>query len=115
MKEFWRRLIAHKLLAWELVGASFLISLLGLTSSMYSIQVLNRYLALGIDSTLLTITLGGLLALGLELVVRSARHDMAQWGCSRADKAFRMPLSPSVLAACMQPTIRFRQPSAARP
>ena len=87
MKEFWRRLIAHKLLAWELVGASFLISLLGLTSSMYSIQVLNRYLALGIDSTLLTITLGGLLALGLELVVRSARHDMAQWGCSRADKA----------------------------
>ena len=52
MKEFWQRFTANKRLAWELGLASFLISLLGLTSSIYSIQVLNRYLALGIDAPL---------------------------------------------------------------
>ncbi len=87
MKEFWQRFTANKRLAWELGLASFLISLLGLTSSIYSIQVLNRYLALGIDATLITITLGSLIALSLELVLRSVRHSIAQWICARADEA----------------------------
>lgn len=86
MKEFWRRLTQHRRLAWELGLASFLISLLGLSSSIYSIQVLNRYLALGIDATLITITLGSLIALSLELVLRSVRHSIAQWVCARADE-----------------------------
>lgn len=95
MKEFWLRFTAHRRLAWELGLASFLISLLGLSSSIYSIQVLNRYLALGIDATLITITLGSLIALGLELVLRSVRHSIAQWVCARADES----LSEAAFAA----------------
>lgn len=96
MKEYWLRFTAHPRLAWELGGASFLIGVLGLASSLYSIQVLNRYLALGIDSTLLTVTFGGLLALSLELVMRSARHDLAHWTCSRADQK----LGEAAFTAC---------------
>jgi len=87
VKEFWQRFISHKRLAWELAIASLLISILGLASSIYSIQVLNRYLALGIDATLLTITIGSLLALALELVLRSVRQSIALWVCARADEA----------------------------
>jgi ATP-binding cassette, subfamily C, bacterial LapB len=87
MKEFWQRFSANKRLAWELGLASFLISVLGLTSAVYSIQVLNRYLTLGIDATLITITIGSLIALSLELVLRSVRHSIAQWVCSRSDEA----------------------------
>lgn len=86
MAEFWQRFRSDTRLAWELGLASFLISILGLTSAIYSIQVLNRYLALGIDATLITITLGSLIALSLELVLRSVRHSIAQWVCARADE-----------------------------
>jgi ATP-binding cassette subfamily C protein LapB len=54
---------------------------------LYSIQVLNRYLALGIDSTLLTLTVGALIAVVFELALRSARLRIAQWLCARADAA----------------------------
>lgn len=86
MNEFWLRLTAVKRLAWEVAVVSLAINILGLASSLYSIQVLNRYLALGIDGTLLTLTLGALLALALEMLARSARMDVMQWLCAKADK-----------------------------
>ncbi|WP_122893439.1 ATP-binding cassette domain-containing protein [Arcobacter peruensis] len=86
MKEFWRRLTSVKRLTWEIVFVSFIINFLGLASSVYSIQVLNRYLALGIDSTLITLTIGVVLALILELITRSSRLKIVQWICLRADK-----------------------------
>ena len=86
MREFWRRLTSVKRLTWEIILVSFIINFLGLASSIYSIQVLNRYLALGIDSTLITLTIGAILALVLELLTRSSRLRIVQWICLRADK-----------------------------
>ncbi|NVK32787.1 MAG: ATP-binding cassette domain-containing protein [Gammaproteobacteria bacterium] len=85
MREFWRRLNAVKRLTWEVLIVTLVINVLALTSSLYSIQVLNRYVALGIDSTLLTLTVGALIALVMEWMARSARFGVLQWLCSRAD------------------------------
>lgn len=87
MNEFWRRLALHPRLRMELFLSSLLINLLGLAGSLYSIQVLNRYLALGIDTTLLTLTVGAIIAVVFELALRSARLRIAQWLCARADAA----------------------------
>ena len=86
MKEFLRRLTQIKRIAVEMFFISFAINLLGLVSSLYSIQVLNRYISQGIDATLLTLTVGALLALALEIVARSSRMRMAQWLCTRSDR-----------------------------
>ena len=86
MLEYWRRLTSVKRLAWEVIAISIVINILGLASSIYSIQVLNRYLALGIDSTLVTLTIGVLLVIALEIVTRSIRLKIVQWICLRADK-----------------------------
>ena len=85
MNEIWRRLALYPRLRLELFLSSLLINLLGLAGSLYSIQVLNRYLALGIDTTLLTLTVGALIAVVFELALRSARLRIAQWLCARAD------------------------------
>lgn len=85
MNEFLRRIALQPRLRFELLLSSLLINLLGLASSLYSIQVLNRYLALGVDATLITLTLGALLAIFFELLLRNARLRVAQWLCARAD------------------------------
>ncbi|WP_431482279.1 ATP-binding cassette domain-containing protein [Pseudomonas solani] len=85
MNEFLRRIALQPRLRLELLLSSLLINLLGLASSLYSIHVLNRYLALGVDATLLTLTLGALLAVGFEVLLRNARLRVAQWLCARAD------------------------------
>lgn len=86
MNEFLKRLSQHPQLRTELLVSSLLINLLGLASSLYSIQVLNRYLALGVDATLISLTLGALIAVGFELALRGARLKVAQWLCARADR-----------------------------
>lgn len=84
--EFWRRIDAYPRLKAELIMASLLINILGLASSLYSIQVMNRYLALGIGATLLTLTVGACIAVVFELILRAARLNVAQWLCNRADE-----------------------------
>lgn len=86
MNELWRRITLHRRTRWELIGASFLINVLALATSLYSTQVMNRYLALGIDATLVALTLGAMLALALEVVLRQSRSGIAQWVCNRADR-----------------------------
>jgi ATP-binding cassette subfamily C protein LapB len=86
MNEFLQRLSQQKALRTELLVSSLLINLLGLASSLYSIQVLNRYLALGVDATLISLTVGALIAVGFELALRGARLKVAQWLCTRADQ-----------------------------
>ncbi|WP_299199346.1 ATP-binding cassette domain-containing protein [uncultured Amphritea sp.] len=86
MKEFYRRLTQERRLAIEVLVVSLIINMLGLVSSLYSIQVLNRYLALGIDETLITLTLGALIAIGLEVFLRGARHNVVKWLCRKSDK-----------------------------
>jgi len=77
MREMFRRLTARPLITAELLLASFFANLLALASPMFVIQVLNRYVAYGVDATLVTLTAGVLIAIGLELGFRQARVMIA--------------------------------------
>ncbi|MBF0389590.1 MAG: ATP-binding cassette domain-containing protein [Desulfamplus sp.] len=77
MRELLRRLKNHPVITIELILASFFINLLGLASSLYIIQLLNRYVSHGVDSTLLTLTIGVCIAILLEFGFRIARSSLA--------------------------------------
>lgn len=53
---------------------------LGLASSIYAIQIFNRYIGYGLDGTLLTLTSGALVAVVLELLLRRARYRLIASG-----------------------------------
>ncbi len=78
MKELWRRMMASPALTAELVVASLFINVLALAQPMFVTQVLNRYVAHGVDATLVTLTSGVIIALLLELVFRQARMRVAR-------------------------------------
>lgn len=86
MKEFFARLFAKPALAVELITATFFISLLALASPLFSMQVLNRYVAQGVDATLITLTFGVLLAIAIELAFREARHKLAERASAKPDE-----------------------------
>ena len=69
-----RRRPGHSLL---MVIASILANLMGLASSLYVIQVLNRYVSNGVDSTLATLTVGVFLAILFEFGFRWSRMRLA--------------------------------------
>lgn len=77
MNELLRRLFAHPLILTELLAASLFINLLGLATTVFVMLVLNRYVPYGVDATLVTLTLGVLLAAGLEFGFREARIRLA--------------------------------------
>ncbi|CCQ73212.1 ATP-binding cassette domain-containing protein [Magnetospira sp. QH-2] len=78
MKELIRRLASRPGIATELLLASLLANLLALASPLFVIQVLNRYVSYGVDSTLATLTAGVLAAIMLEFGFRHARHRLAE-------------------------------------
>ncbi len=77
MKEFFQRLAARPFIATELFLASLFANLLALASPLFVVQVLNRYVAYGVDATLATLTLGVLAAIVLEMGFRQARLMLA--------------------------------------
>ncbi|MBF0339816.1 MAG: ATP-binding cassette domain-containing protein [Magnetococcales bacterium] len=81
MRSLFTRLHAQGRLALDLWLASLVIHVLALVSSVYSIQVMNRYTALGLDGTLVTLTSGALLAVLMEYLLRQSRFHLAQWFC----------------------------------
>jgi ATP-binding cassette subfamily C protein LapB len=78
MLELLRRLAIRPGLTTELVAASLLANLLALAPPLFVIQVLNRYIAHGVDATLLTLTSGVLIAIALEFGFRQIRHKLAR-------------------------------------
>ncbi len=78
MKELFKRLWATPGLAVELLVASLFINILALAQPMFVMQVLNRYVAHGVDATLMTLTTGVLFALVLEFAFREARVHLAR-------------------------------------
>ncbi len=62
----------------ELLLSSAAISILGLATSVYSIMILRRYVGLGIDTTLYTLTSGVLLAILFENLLRRARNALLE-------------------------------------
>ena len=77
MKELLARIFSRPVLATELVAASLFANILALASPIFVIQVLNRYVSYGVDSTLATLTAGVLIAVLLEFGFRQVRFKMA--------------------------------------
>lgn len=77
MRELLRRVRASPVLTAELLTASLCINLLAFASPLFTIQILNRYVAFGFDGTLYTLTAGMLLALALMFFFRQAREKLA--------------------------------------
>lgn len=73
MKEILNRLLHNRLLTIEVLASSLAIQVLGLASALYVMLVLNRYVAHGVDATLLTLSVGALIATGLEFMFRTLR------------------------------------------
>lgn len=78
MTELFARLFARPLVAAEILAASLLASLLGLSSAVFVMLVLNRYVAHGVDATLATLSAGVVLAILLEFGFRLARFRLAR-------------------------------------
>jgi len=76
MNEIINRLLRERFLAGELLVSALLSNILALASSLYVMQVLNRYVSQGIDSTLVTLTTGVVIAIGLEFGFRQIRHSL---------------------------------------
>ncbi len=85
MKELIKRLKSLPLLTLELWVASLLISILGLSSPVFVIQVLRRYVTSGITSTLITLTTGVLVAIAMEFAFRLIRLSLARGLNLKAD------------------------------
>ncbi len=98
MKELLRRLASRPRLTTEIFVASLVINVLGLTSSIYSIVVLRRYLSVGLDSTLITLTVGALIAVFFEFLLRKIRVTLGREVSNRADRE----LSEAAFAAMSQ-------------
>ena len=86
MKELSARLFSKPAIAVELITATFFITILALASPLFVMQVLNRYVAQGVDATLVTLTTGVLIAIILELAFREARTHLAQRLTTVADQ-----------------------------
>ena len=78
MKELIRRMLARPIISTELLIGSLFINVLALGSSLYVMQVLNRYVSQGVDATLVTLTTGALMAMALEFAFRQARASLAR-------------------------------------
>lgn len=77
MKELMERLKTRPMLATELIIATVIANILALASSLYTIQVFNRYVGFGVGATLLTLVVGVLIAVILEFGFRMIRNRIA--------------------------------------
>ena len=77
MRELFHRLTSTPSLFLSIGVASLFVNLLALASPLFVIQVLNRYVAQGVNATLLTLAAGVLLAILFELIFRQIRLKLA--------------------------------------
>ena len=78
MKSFLRHLFRDKITATMLLVSSFIIGLCALAPSLFVLVVLDKYLASGITSTLISLTVGAIILLGFEFGFRQNRASMIQ-------------------------------------
>lgn len=78
MNELFRRLTLNPALSIEIGVASLFANVLALATPLFVIQVLNRYVAQGVDATLLTLTVGAVLAILFEFLFRQIRISLAR-------------------------------------
>ncbi len=77
MKELYARLKSRPAIFGEMIAASLLANILALASPLFVIQVLNRYVAHGVDATLATLAAGTVIAIMLEFGFRQVRLRLA--------------------------------------
>ena len=77
MNELFARLMARPGLTIEIIAASLIANILALASPLFVMQVLNRYVAHGVESTLITLSAGVFIAILLELAFRQIRMRLA--------------------------------------
>lgn len=85
MIEFFNRLFSRPMIAFELGVSSLFINILAMASPLFVMQVLNRYVAQGVDATLVTLTSGVLIAIALEFAFRQARLTLARGISAKPD------------------------------
>ena len=78
MKTLLARVTSNRQLFIKLLVASFLVNILALATPIYVIQVLQRYVAYGVTSTLVTLILGVIFIVIFEFFFRNIRHRMAR-------------------------------------
>ncbi len=78
MKYLLARITDNKSLFVKLLVASFLVNILALATPIYVIQVLQRYVAYGVMSTLVTLVIGVIFVTVFEFFFRNIRHRMAR-------------------------------------
>ena len=78
MKELLRRLRLNPKLLTKLLISSFFVNILGLAVPIYVIQVLQRYIAYGVLSTLVTLIIGIIVIVIFEFFFKNIRHRMAR-------------------------------------
>ena len=78
MKTLLARVTSNRSLFAKLLIASFLVNILALATPIYVIQVLQRYVAYGVTSTLVTLILGVTFIVIFEFFFRNIRHRMAR-------------------------------------
>ncbi len=77
MQSLISRLNRQPRLTLELLAASLLINVLALAAPLFFILVFNRYLTGGVDGTLITLTVGMIIAIGIQYGFRVIRARMA--------------------------------------
>lgn len=85
MRELFNRLKSMPLLFLQVLLASLFISMLSLSSPLFVIQVLTRYCTHGVDTTLITLTIGVLIAIALEFGFRQVRLGLSRGFSIRPD------------------------------
>lgn len=78
----------------ELLASTLVINVLALGSSLYSIHLLNRYVGIGLTPTLVTLTVGVLVAIVFELILRRLRQKVLsdvsrEWDEQTSERLFK--------------------------
>ena len=76
--EIFNRLRSNPNLFAKIIVASFFVNLLALATPIYVIQVLQRYVAYGVTSTLVTLVVGIIFVTVFEFFFRNIRHRMTR-------------------------------------
>ena len=78
MTSFLRHLFRDKVTAIMLLTSSLIIAICALAPALFVIIVLNKYLASGVTSTLISLAMGAILLLAFEFGFRQNRAGMIQ-------------------------------------
>ena len=78
MKYIIFRLLLHPYVFTQLVITSFFTNILALATPLYVMQVLQRYIAYGVNSTLYSLIAGVTIAVTFEFFFRNLRHRIAR-------------------------------------